>query len=109
MKEQTAFAFDREAEAYARATDPGTSNAAAADVREESASRLEDVVYRALLTHPTGLTSHEIVEATGLSWNTCTPRIAPLVRKGFVVDSGIRRAGPAGKQCIVWKTTEHPF
>lgn len=92
--------------AAARATDPETSHEAAAEMlQEKSAStRLQHLVWSTLKRHPGGLTNHELVAATGIDWNTITPRVAPLVRKGLVIDSGGRRKGPTGKSCIVWKT-----
>lgn len=89
-------------DAYARHSDPETSHAAAQDM-ESKANRLESLVLAFLLEYRGGLTSHELVAATGLNWNTLTPRIRPLVRKGLVMDSGERRVGPCGKKCIVWK------
>lgn len=88
-------------ESYARTTDPTTSHVAAASIRQ--ANHMETVVLDAIAASPNGLTNHELVEATGLAWNSCTPRIRPLVRKGLVRDSGIRRAGPSYRKCIVWK------
>lgn len=87
-------------EAYARITDPDTSHKAANEVET---SRLEQMVLVQLSSCPDGLTNHELVERTGCSWNTITPRLRPLVRKGLVVDSGTRRKGPTNKSCIVWR------
>jgi hypothetical protein len=91
--------------AYARATDPDTSHLSAAFVRKELANRLEQIVLTALREHPNGLTNHGLVRVTGIDWNTITPRIAPLVRKGLVFDSGKRREGPTARSCIVWRAT----
>lgn len=93
----------KEGEAHARHTDPGTSKQAAAQVRGQEASHLEQLVLRVIREHPAGLTNHEIVDMAGITWNTATPRVRPLVRKGLVVDSGERRPGPCGKRCIVWR------
>ena len=65
-------------------------------------TKLEAVVLSALREHPNGLTNHGLVRVTGIDWNTITPRIAPLVRKGLVFDSGKRREGPTNRSCIVW-------
>lgn len=89
--------------AFARKTDPETSHEAAEHVRRELANRLETTVLEALKAHPNGLTSHGLVKVTGIEWNTITPRIAPLRRKGLVCDSGKRREGPTDRLCIVWK------
>lgn len=90
-------------EAYARFDDPDTSQDAADDLRGKKANVLEGKVLAAIKKSPLGLTNHEIVTATGLDWNTSSPRVRPLVRKNLVYDSGERRPGPGGKKCIVWK------
>ena len=89
-------------EARARNTDPGTAHEAAAAIEGEKANQMERLVLDVLNGHPGGLTSHELVSLTGLPWNTVTPRIRPLVRKGMAIDSGRRRPGPANRRCIVW-------
>ena len=89
--------------AFARHTDPETSHEAAEAVE---ATVLEQMVLKALRDNPEGLTNHEIVEATGLTWNTASPRLRPLVNKGFVYDSDVKRPGPSGRRCIVWRLTE---
>jgi hypothetical protein len=97
--------FEKNREAWARSRDPVTSHIAAESVRGDIATKLESDVLAAIKRHPHGLTNHELVTATGLTWNTCTPRIAPLVRKKLVVDSGERRKGPTNRACIVWKAS----
>ena len=92
-------------QALARHSDPPTSQAAAEAVRGKEASGMEAIVVNVLKQAPNGYTNHELVEATGLTWNTCTPRIRPLVRKGLVADSGCKRPGPTGKKCVVWVAT----
>ncbi len=91
--------------AAARNSDPDTSHLSAAFMRKEKANRLEALVVSTLRIHSHGLTNHELVTATGVDWNTITPRIAPLVRKGLVYDSGERRKGSTNRPCIVWKST----
>lgn len=90
-------------EAWARGSDPETSHDAADEVRGPDANKMERQVWEALISHPNGLTMHGICAVTGLPWNTASPRIRPLVRKGLALDSGERREGPYGKACIVWK------
>ena len=79
--------------ALARKSDPGTSHAAAREVRGERANRLERQVLAAIEESKNGLTMHEICSATGLPWNTASPRIRPMIGKGLVEDSGTRRQG----------------
>lgn len=88
--------------AYARASDPGTSHGAAASVRGEEANRVEGMVLDAIRASITGLICWEIVERTGLIYSTATPRLKPLVLKGLIRDSGLRRRSPSGRPCIVW-------
>lgn len=95
--------FSATGEALARNSDPDTSHLAALAVEGERANKLENIVLQALRDHPDGLTNHELVAVTGITWNTITPRVHPLVRKRFVVDSGLRKMGPKGKRVIVWK------
>ena len=90
-------------EAYARNTDPDTSHDAAESIEGDHAARMEKIALEAISASPFGLNNQELVSATGLPWPSITPRVAPLVRKGLVINSGEKRLGPRGKQCIVWK------
>jgi DNA-binding MarR family transcriptional regulator len=93
-------------QAYARTTDPETSHAAAESVKGSEATRLEAMVVMALVKreNKAGLTTHEIAKVTGLEYGSVTPRIRPLVKKGWIMDSGERRI-PEGrtKAGIVWR------
>ena len=80
--------------ALARKTDPETSKQAASTV---PVSKLENVVYEAIKASPRGLTTDEIEVITGLRPGSITPRIAPLIRKGYIKDSGERRTARSGK------------
>jgi len=95
--------FSRNGAAYARNKDPVTSHEAAESVRGREANAMEGRVLSELKLWPDGLTSHELVEITGIRWQSITPRIRPLVRKGLVEDSGLRRPGPTGRNVIVWR------
>jgi len=98
------YQFDLfEGQALARGSDPDTSHDAAQDVQGGKASRMEQQVLDMLKQYPDGLTGHELVHLTGIPYQSCTPRIRPLVRKGLVIDSGNRREGPCRKQNIIWK------
>jgi len=98
--------FFPQGEAYARGSDPDTSSDAARHLRGNIATQLEYKVLRTLKQFPMGLTNHEIVHHSGLTWNTASPRLAPLVRKGYVVDTGRRRKGPTNRSCIVWSAVK---
>jgi len=50
-----------------------------------------------------GMTGDELARETGIFRHTCCPRLAPLKRKGFIVDSGERRKGDTNHKQIVWR------
>ena len=76
-----------------RSTDPDTAQEAAVSV---DATRLEKVVLEAFKTAPNGLTADELSKRVNLPLNTLTPRIAPLVRKGYLMPTG-KRKGLSGR------------
>jgi DNA-binding transcriptional ArsR family regulator len=86
--------------ALARRTDPSTSHEAAKSV---DPTPLETRIYRCLQLLRGGATASELVDLTGLNWNTLSPRLAPLRRKNLIRDSGKRRKGPSGRSQIVWE------
>lgn len=84
-----------------RKTDPDTSKEAAktVDVRN-----LEKLVYDAIKAAPDGLTAEEIFQALpGIRLNSVTPRIAPLIKKGYIYDTGERRRSSSGRSQRVLK------
>ena len=85
--------------ALARKTDPETSVLAAESL---NTTDLESRVLR-VLSKIGEATASELVVATGLEWNTVSPRLAPLRRKNLIRDSGKRRKGPSGRSQIVWE------
>ena len=89
--------------ARCRGSDPVTARRAARSVQGEQATRMEAMILDALRDHADGLTSHELAEVTGLSLVSASPRLRPLVNKGLVMDSGVKRAGPSGRGSIVWR------
>ena len=85
--------------ALARNSDPATSKDAA---RSLDVERLQKFVLT-WLNFSAGLTAQELADYIGVPRDSISPRIRPLVDKGLVMDSGLRRAGPSGRACIVWK------
>jgi predicted transcriptional regulator len=83
----------------ARKADPPTAKAAA---RSVDATDLEQAVLAALLTNGP-MTTHEVARYLNRELVTVSPRMAPLVRKGLVQDSTLRREGPSGRKSIVWR------
>jgi len=91
--------FDR---AHARNSDPVTSHEAAEAITP-SLNKIEQGIYECLCSFlPGGATADEIVEASGIQYRTVTPRLKPMCKKGFVVDSGEHRRGDSGRRRIVW-------
>lgn len=86
-------------EAHARRNDPETSHEAAEHVKGLRATNLEQIALEAFTVEGT---AHDLCERTGLPWQTITPRLAPLKRKGLLYDTGKRERGPTGRRCIVW-------
>jgi len=92
--------------AYARKSDPKTSHDAA-DSITPILNAIEIGIYNALLRFlPGGATSDEIVGASGIQYRTVTPRLKPMVRKGFVEDSGETKKGESGRKQIIWRAIE---
>jgi len=91
-------------DAYSRNSDPETSEEAAESIRTTDA---EAVVLEALKEFGAdGATSHDLVAQTGMEWQTVSPRMRPLIRKGFAVETDRRRPGPSGRNCIVFVASE---
>ena len=87
-----------------RNSDPDTSHQAAVTV---DSTYLEMLVYEVIAKHPNGCTSDEIMaHFPDRGVQTISPRYAPLIRKGFIVDSGERRRGNLGKSQRVLKVKE---
>ena len=90
----------------ARASDPDTSHAAAATV---DTTRLETLVYEAICKYKDGCISDDIErDLAYLRSHSITPRFAPLIRKGFIVDTGERRIASSGKGQRVVKKAVMP-
>lgn len=81
----------------ARRTDPETSHRAAESV---NASRLEILVLNYVAACPLGATCGDIVDGTGLAWNTISPRLAPLREKGLI---RVRRDAEGNKVKRIWR------
>jgi hypothetical protein len=78
----------------ARNTDPETSHEAAKQV---STTQLEDIIVKVFMKAPNGLTADELSDRLPtFALNSLTPRIAPLIRKGYLFASG-KRKGKSGK------------
>jgi hypothetical protein len=85
----------------ARNTDPSTSHEAAASV---DATELESIVYKVISMFPNGCIGDDVMRMLPqFGIQTISPRYAPLIRKGFVVDTGERRQARSGRSQRVMK------
>lgn len=83
--------------ALARKTDPNTSHDAAQSMKPH-AGKVETIVADAINSSGLhGMICDEIVAKTGLKWNTVSPRLRPLVRKGIIKKKWCPTAGLTGK------------
>lgn len=96
--------FGTEAKKLVRTSDPDTSHAAAKTV---DTSQLELIVYEVIGKFPNGCTADDVQqELAHLRSNTITPRFAPLIRKGFIEDTGERRRASSGRSQRVMRKIE---
>ena len=77
-----------------------TSKEAAQNV---DTTKLEKVVYNAILNFPDGCIQDDILDALpNLSYASVTPRFSALIRKGLVERTGEKRIGKSGsKQSVM--------
>jgi len=89
--------FGTEPKMLARSTDPVTSKESAKTV---DTTKLEAIVYEAIKSFGSkGCISDEVLELFPKHrYSSITARYAPLLRKGFIEDSGETRKGNSGKQ-----------
>ena len=84
-----------------RNTDPDTSVSAANSV---DSTQLEAMVYEVIAKYPNGCTSDEVMRHfPHHGVQTISPRFAPLIRKGFIADTGERRKAASGRSQRVMK------
>ena len=99
--------------AAARRTDPDTSHAAAASVKDLTGKQAAVLRIVRLLTERNGGATDEQIAAAysvHIPWDNLPEqsdsglrtRRCELVRRGLVVDSGERRLNAAGRKCAVW-------
>lgn len=78
-----------------RNSDPDTSHEAAEKL---TAGKLEALVYEVIARHPNGCTGDEVCRALPMHGvQTISPRYAPLIRKGYIEDTGERRKGSTSR------------
>jgi hypothetical protein len=91
--------------AKSRNRDASTSHAAGSKV---DTARLEGMVYEAIKKYPDGCIMDDVIASLpNVREHSIQPRFAPLIRKGFVVDTGEKREGRSGRlQRIIKATTK---
>ena len=93
--------FGSQPKMMVRTTDPETSLEAAEKVNSK---KLEEMVYEVIAKYPDGCIADEIqAHFPNHGVQTISPRYAPLIRKGFIEDTGERRKGVSGHSQRVLK------
>jgi hypothetical protein len=96
--------FGTEPKFMVRASDPITSYEAAVLV---DSTKLEQLVYEAIAKYPNGCIADEIqTHFPNHGVQTISPRFAPLIRKGFIEDTGEKRKGNSGRYQRVLKVVK---
>jgi hypothetical protein len=95
MKQSMDKFFGSEPKMMVRTIDPDTSMEAAEKV---DSTKLEQMVYETIAKYPNGCTSDEVMSHFhNHGVQTISPRFAPLIRKGFIEDTGERRKSASGR------------
>ena len=85
----------------ARGTDPETSHEAAESI---DTTALEHIVYEVIKQFPNGCIGDDVVRMLPeFGIQTISPRYAPLIRKGWIVDTGEKRKARSGRSQRVMK------
>ena len=85
----------------ARNTDPDTSHEAAESI---DTTALERIVYDTIKQFPNGCIGDDVVRMLPqFGIQTISPRYAPLLRKGWIIDTGERRPARSGRSQRVMK------
>ena len=101
MKQSIERFFGSEPKMMVRTTDPDTSMDAAEKV---DSTKLEQQVYEVIAKYPDGCIAEEVMSHfPNHGIQTISPRYAPLIRKGFIEDTGERRKASTGHSQRVMK------
>ena len=108
MSQPDLFAVNKPLPAWckpaARASDPATSRAAAADAAR-SASAGRRLALETLRAHPKGLTDFELAALTGWQQTSIGKRRGECVAAGLVEATADKRPAPSGSMATVWRLT----
>ena len=103
MKESMERFFGTEPFKLVRNQDPATSHQAAQAV---DTTKLEQMVYEAIKSHPDGCISDEILEMyPNYPYSSITARYRALLDKGFIEVSGVKR-GKFGRNQRIMKAVK---
>ena len=103
MKQSMERFFGTPAFKLARREDPTTSHQAAQVV---DTTKLEQMVYEAIKSHPEGCISDQILEMfPNYPYSSITARYRALLDKGFIEVSGVKR-GRFGRNQRIMKATK---
>jgi len=101
MNESINRFFGTEPFKMVRKEDPDTSKDAAEKV---DSTKLEQMVYEAIAKYPDGCIADDVMtHFPNRGIQTISPRYAPLIRKGFIEDTGERRKSSTGRSQRVMK------
>jgi DNA-binding PucR family transcriptional regulator len=88
-------AFGTHSRKLVRRKDPDTSHEAAKTV---DTAMLERMVYEIIAMFPRGCTAEDVERALpNIRSHSITPRFAPLIKKGLIVDTGLRKKASSGR------------
>jgi len=87
----------------ARTHDPDTSHEAAASI---DTAMMERMVLDVVAQFPNGCIADDVERALPhIRSHSITPRFAPLLKKGFIIDTGERRIASSGRSQRVVRVT----
>ena len=99
--------LDEPREGGARRSDPSTSRKAARDVKPRTGTQRVKILAVIAAKGDHGATSEEAADASGVSFSRSSgPRIAELLRDGYIADTGRTRPGSLGSDQRVLVATE---
>jgi hypothetical protein len=101
MKQSMTRFFGSYPKTMVRTTDPDTSMNSAEKV---NSTKLEQMVYEVIAKYPDGCIAEQVMtHFPDRGVQTISPRYAPLIRKGFIEDTGERRRASTGHTQRVMK------
>jgi hypothetical protein len=104
LAEQRSLSLLFGSKAKHRNTDAGTSAKAADKV---DTAKLEGMVYEVIKRYPEGCIMDDVIASLPtVREHSIQPRFAPLIRKGFVIDTGEKREGRSGRLQRIMKVNE---